>query len=519
MRTTLTGLKSMLVPLILAFGVSFVLCLALTPAARILAARCQLVDRPDQRRKMHARAVPVAGGIPIFIATTAAIGLLLTFSPALLDLCLNSAPQLIGLLAAAVTICGVGLADDGGYLRGRHKLLGQCIAAAIVIVCGVVVRTITVFDYAVDLGLLAYPFTLFLLLGAINSLNLIDGMDGLLSSMGLIIALGMAAVAVVVGDHIPAAFVALALAGALLGFLFYNFPPASIFLGDSGSMLIGLVVGVLAIESSLKGPATIALATPTALLIIPVFDTTAAILRRKLTGRSLYETDRGHLHHCLQRHGFNTYGVLLLIAAFCLITVAGVLASLALKNELLAILGAATVVSILLVTRLFGHGELMLLGKRFHSAAASFVGRPRKVGSKQIAVRLQGSINWAELWDGVMDLSETLNLQTLRLDVNAPAIQEGYHARWDRMANDAEDQVVWRADVPLEVRKQVIGRLQIVGYQDEDPVWNKILTLSKLVQAFEKTATELMLSRVAPRPVLPTPYMFKTDKSDELRVP
>jgi len=509
----------MLVPLVLTFGVSCLLCLVLTPAARVLAGRCQLVDHPDQRRKMHSRAVPVAGGMPILIATSTAIALLLAFSPTLLELCANEGPQLIGLFAAAVTICAVGLADDCGYLRGRHKLLGQCTAAAVVIACGVVVRTITVFDYAIDLGLLAYPFTLFLLLGAINSLNLIDGMDGLLSSMGLIIVLGMAAVALVVGDHIPAAFVALALGGALFGFLFYNFPPASIFLGDSGSMLIGLVVGVLAIQSSLKGPATIALATPTALLIIPVFDTTAAILRRKLTGRSIYETDRGHLHHCLQRHGFNAYHVLLLVAGFCLITVAGVLASLALKNELLAILGAATVVGILVVTRLFGHGELLLLGQRCHSAAASFVGRPRKVGSKQIAVRLQGSLNWGELWDGVKDLSEPLNLQTLRLDVNAPAIHEGYHARWDRMSNDAEDQVVWRADLPLEVRKQVIGRLQIVGYQDDDPVWNKILTLSKLVQAFEKTATDLMRSPMEPRPALPTPYMFKSDKSDELRVP
>jgi UDP-GlcNAc:undecaprenyl-phosphate GlcNAc-1-phosphate transferase len=307
------------------------------------------------------------------------------------------------------------------------------------------------------------------------------------------------------------------LGGALIGFLFYNFPPASIFLGDSGSMLIGLVVGVVAIQSSLKGPATIALATPTALLIIPVFDTTAAILRRKLTGRSIYDTDRGHLHHCLLRRGFKAYHVLMLVSGFCLLTVTGVLASLALKNELLAILSAVTVVSILVVTRLFGYGELALLGQRFQSILAS-LGRPRKDGSNQSAVHLQGSLNWNELWAGVKDLCEPLNLKAVRLDVNAPAIHEGYHARWDRMADDAEDRVVWRAEIPLEVRKQVIGRLEIIGYQDEEPVWRKILTLGSLVQGFETTATELMhAGKEAPIAGAGSgPYVFKTD---EVRVP
>jgi UDP-GlcNAc:undecaprenyl-phosphate GlcNAc-1-phosphate transferase len=104
------------------------------------------------------------------------------------------------------------------------------------------------------------------------------------------------------------------------------------------------------------------------------------------------------------------------------------------------------------------------------------------------------------------------------LDVNAPAIHEGYHARWDRMADDAEDRVLWRADIPLEVRKQVIGRLEVIGYQDEEPVWKKILTLATLVQGFETTATELMGAGKEPQTAGAGsgPYVFKTD---EVRVP
>src|SRR5436190_969261 len=162
------------------------------------------------------------------------------------------------------------MADDMGRLRGRHKVLGQVAAVCLVMSFGVQVHTVHLFDYKLELGLLSILFTAFLLLGAINSLNLLDGMDGLLCCVGAIICVAMAATALV-SQNLIAACISLSLAGALLGFLRYNFPPATIFLGDSGSMLIGLVIGVLAIQSSLKGPAAIALVAPTAVLIIPIF--------------------------------------------------------------------------------------------------------------------------------------------------------------------------------------------------------------------------------------------------------
>ena len=141
--------------------------------------------------------------------------------------------NLLGLLAGGLMICAVGVADDFGLLRGRHKLMGQLAAALVVVAFGVRVDRVALFGWQIDLGLTAVPFTLFFLLGAINSLNLLDGMDGLLSSVGLVLCLALGAMALL-GGHMTAAWVALALAGALAGFLFYNFPPASVFLGDSG---------------------------------------------------------------------------------------------------------------------------------------------------------------------------------------------------------------------------------------------------------------------------------------------
>jgi UDP-GlcNAc:undecaprenyl-phosphate GlcNAc-1-phosphate transferase len=235
----------------------------------------------------------------------------------------------------------------------------------------------------------------------------------------------------------------------------------------------------------------VALAAPTALLVIPAFDTAVAILRRKLTGRSLYTTDRGHLHHCLLRRGWTTQGVLLVIGALCLVTVAGVLLSLALKNEMVALLSAVVVVAILVVTRLFGHGELSLLGQRCQFLAASFLGRADAESGRESAVRLQGSLEWQQLMRAILKFRGPLNLKTVRLDVNAPALHEGYHARWDRPDEETEERALWRTEVPLTSQRRVIGRLEIEGYQDDEPVSQKMGRVSKLVQDFETTAALL----------------------------
>jgi UDP-GlcNAc:undecaprenyl-phosphate/decaprenyl-phosphate GlcNAc-1-phosphate transferase len=485
----------MLLLLLGTMAVGLGLSLVLTPIARRIASRCGLVDHPDGRRKLHAGPVPLAGGLPLLAATVGAVALLSVVDPGTIGAVFAAeSTRLLGLLLAALVICFVGLVDDLGRLRGRHKLLGQTLAVGIVIASGIEVHQIQMFGATIDLGLLSVPFTLFLLLGAINSLNLIDGMDGLLSSVGLIICTGMGAMAAL-NERWATACIALALAGSLLGFLRYNFPPASVFLGDSGSMLVGLVIGVLAIQSSLKASAAVALAAPTALLTVPIFDTFAAILRRTLTGRSIYTTDRGHLHHCLLRSGLSNRRALALVSAFCMITVFGTLASLALKNELLAILSGVVVIALLVVTRLFGHAELSLLRQRTHSLFSSFFNVPEGKPAREIEVRLHGKVDWKELWQQITACATQLNLGSARLDINAPVINEGYHAEWTDTAVPGEDQEdaasLWRAEIPLITRGRIVGRVAVAGHRDEQPVWEKIATLAHLVQDFESTVLQL----------------------------
>ena len=481
----------------LILGLSLGACLGLTPLVRALATRYGFVDRPDGRRKIHARATPVVGGLALLLSCSAALAVALVVPTVLRDHLVAQRGGLLGLLLAAAVICAVGLADDYFGLRGMHKLLGQLAAVAVVMHYGLMIRTIRLFDWQLELGPLAAPFTAFWLLGAINSLNLIDGMDGLLSSVGLIISLALAVMAGLAGQW-AAACVAVALAGGLIGFLWYNFPPASIFLGDCGSMLVGLVVGVLAIHGSLKGAATIALAAPLAVLTIPIFDTAAAITRRKLTGRSIYTTDRGHLHHCLLRRGLSSRRVLLLVSCSCVVTVTGALASLALGNELFALITALAVVGILVAARLFGYVEFLLVKQHLGALVASLWRRPAVGQARQRQVRLQGSADWGELWGRLTARARQLNLKTVRLDVNAPALYESYHARWDLPGDGTRPTGLWHADIPLVAGRQAVGRLEITGQRDHESVGMKITILCELVEQWEAAVAALAAGEAAP---------------------
>ncbi len=484
-----------MIELVTVLMTSFGVCLALTPLARAAALRCGLVDRPDGRRKLHGQPIPLAGGVAI--AASAGVVLALAFAR------LGRAPtplgaeRLLGMALAALVIVAVGVADDLIELRGRHKLAGQMIAVAVLLGFGVQVRSVELFGRVLDLGLLSVPFTAFVLLGAVNSMNLMDGMDGLLGVVTVIVSLGLAVLAVL-GNHWPAAFAAVALAGAVLGFLWYNLPPASTFLGDAGSMLIGLVVGVLAVECSVTTAGQMTVLPPAVVLTLPIFDTAAAILRRKLTGRSVYTTDRGHLHHCLLRHRLTQWQALVLVAALCLVAAAGAVAGQVWANEYVMAGAGLVVVASLVLTRLFGHTELELAVKRSLSFGASILSRPHTGRPRQVEVRLLGSFDWAEFWSRLTGRAAELHLRSVRLDVNVTAIDEGYHASWVRAADGEEG--LWRVEVPLTSRDQVVGRLELAGRREaEECVSVKIAALGRFVTELECVVAELARAREALR--------------------
>ena len=453
----------MFLSLLLVLVLALVASLALTPMVRALALRCQLVDRPSKDLKLHQRAVPLGGGLAVFAAALLAVLVAALLPGSTLAELQAVGGDLVGLAFASVIIVLVGLADDRFTLRGRQKLAGQLVAITVLINMGLSIRGIEILGLNADLGLLAIPFTVFWLLGAINAVNLLDGADGFATTVGIVISAALATLAALQG-HPGIALVAIALTGALVGFLVYNFPPAKIFLGDTGSMLIGLVVGVLAIRGALKGPATVALAAPLAVLTIPILDSVIAVLRRWLTGRSLYVPDRGHLHHNLQRRGLGPRGLLIGISLLCAITAGGALVSIALKNELCAVASAGTVVAALVLSRVFGFSELTMVTQRAFGFGSSLL--TSTCGSsemiRQETVCLQGSRNWEELWTTLTDFAERHGLSRLRLDLNVPWMHEGFYARWQR-GEDSQEAHLWLTRLPLLSGGRVMGRLELAG--------------------------------------------------------
>jgi UDP-GlcNAc:undecaprenyl-phosphate GlcNAc-1-phosphate transferase len=221
-------------------------------------------------------------------------------------------------------------------------------------------------------------------------------------------------------------------------------------------------------------------------LTIPFFDTWAAIVRRKLTGRSIYSTDRGHIHHVLQKRGLSSGKVLLLVSALCGLTVVGMLASVALNNELMALVAALVVVNVLVVGRLFGHAELQLLKERLVGLAVGLLQGRSGGRTHQLEVRLQGSSNWTDLWGSLTGQARGLGLRTVCLDVNAPAQHEGYHARWDRFESASEVLAEWRIELPLLLNGQAVGRLEFTGDRGAEPVPDLMRTIILLSDEVER---------------------------------
>ena len=301
----------------------------LTPAVTRLAHRHKWYDIPDSR-KLHTGLIPRIGGLAIFVSMALAIGLGFT-GLALLDrLAATPAAPLIAAAVGVAMIFGVGLYDDFVPLRARTKLFLQVVAATIVAASGMRVDSIAIPLLGnLHLGGMAVPLTVFWIVGMTNSVNLIDGIDGLAGGISAIAAACMAIIALLQG-HLLTALVALALFGALGGFLLHNWPPASIFMGDSGSHLLGFALATLPFLD-IGGAATLGtLVVPATLVLIPIVDCGAATVRRIRQRRSVGSADTDHIHYVLRALGMSDRKILLAVYSVC-----GYLAVVAITTTLL----------------------------------------------------------------------------------------------------------------------------------------------------------------------------------------
>jgi UDP-GlcNAc:undecaprenyl-phosphate GlcNAc-1-phosphate transferase len=264
----------------------------LTPGVRLLVTKLGMIDYPGKRR-VHQRPIPRGGGLAIYAAfwLVILIGTKMSSTPFNMDL--------LWLFIGASFLVFVGLLDDRYDLPPLMKLIGQIIAAVVVVLGGHRIEFLSnPWGGMIHIGGWGIPLTVLWLVTVTNMINFIDGLDGLAAGVSGIACVSLAVVAIRM-NRPGIALLTMILAGSAFGFLPYNFNPARIFMGDAGAMFLGFMISVFAVDGALKGATAIALVIPVLALGVPVMDTFFAVIRRLLVGKPFYQADQGHLHHRL----------------------------------------------------------------------------------------------------------------------------------------------------------------------------------------------------------------------------
>lgn len=283
--------------------IPFVFVVMLIPFIKKIAIHVGALDIPNER-KVHKTPMPRLGGLGIYFGFL--LGYMLFGEHTAI---MNSI--LIGSFILIIT----GMIDDINPLKASHKLIGQIVAALIVVFYGgLLLKDVSFFGIYINFELWAYPITIIFILGCINCMNLIDGLDGLAGGISSIFFLTIGIIAYFQGRIGLSVVITFIMLGATLGFLVHNFHPAKIFMGDSGSMFLGFIMAVITLLG-FKSILTSSIIIPFCILIVPILDTACAIIRRKLKGESIGTPDKSHFHHQLLRRNYSV-GVTVLIIYF-----------------------------------------------------------------------------------------------------------------------------------------------------------------------------------------------------------
>lgn len=302
MNYTFNG-KSIYVIVLVTFVISFLLI----PIIKKIAFHVNAIDYPNER-KVHTTPIPRLGGLAIFIAFLAGY---MIFAQEL--------TQMLGILIGGFIILLIGFIDDINPISARYKLVGQVLAAAVVVYYGEIsLQTLSAFGIFVNFGWFSPIITIVFIIALINAINLIDGIDGLSGGISIIYFLTVTIIAFIMGTATGLeTIICLLMIGSVSGFLVHNFPPAKIFVGDSGSMFLGYIISIVALLG-FKNVTLTSLIIPLLILVIPILDTILAILRRFINNKPIGQADREHIHHQLLKMKFSTRKTVLIIYAISL---------------------------------------------------------------------------------------------------------------------------------------------------------------------------------------------------------
>jgi len=330
--------------ILIIFLFAILLSLISTPMAGKVGARWGAMDYPNERNEQK-DPMPRTGGLSVFIGFNATIAFVVLIETDVAEL-LEFDRAMIALLLGGAIAFGVGLVDDFKRQAPRVKFLIQLLAASVAFFGGVRIETLSISAMYLDLNVLSYTVTVFWFLLLINAVNLIDGLDGLAGGIVAFASFVTVILSVISHDYLTAMVFA-ALAGSVLGFLRYNFNPASIHLGDGGSYFLGYTIAAFTTYSSVKSQVSAAILIPIIALGVPLFDTLLSPIRRFLRGKRMFQPDSGHIHHRLKAMGMNTRKVVLTLYGITFMLCLIALAVVNLRDEraglFLVLLGVAAV--------------------------------------------------------------------------------------------------------------------------------------------------------------------------------
>ncbi|MFN3202567.1 MAG: glycosyltransferase family 4 protein [Bradymonadia bacterium] len=413
----------------LAFVCSLLVAAFSVPFIRRKAVAWGAVDRPERARRVHTRVTPRLGGLAIALGFFLSLTMLLLLETQVARIFSEDINRVLALAIGGLMMLGLGVYDDIHGADARLKLAVQIPAALLLCALDFTFTDIALpWGGSIHVGAFGYVLTVIWVVGVTNAINLIDGLDGLAAGVALFSVTTMCVMAVFNG-HIVMGLVTAALAGALSGFLFHNFHPATIFMGDAGSLFIGFLVAAVSLMTNTKSSTTVALLIPVLTLGLPLIDTTLAAFRRMLRGKSPFSADMDHMHHRLLKMGLTHRRAVLALWSFCLLACLSAMGVVFTYGRLsVYILGGFTVVALLFARRL-GYIRYETWATQYHEGREE---RQRRRGVRDRVQAVTSSIQAAEDVDELFSLLDRIhqlhNYDEVRLELYGPEGPEVHKA-------------------------------------------------------------------------------------------
>jgi len=455
---------------------STLLALVITPLVIIIARYFKVVDTADIR-KVHSRSIPRIGGVAIFASAMCLMVPILFLQNVIGEPTRDIMLRLIVMFSAASLIFVIGLIDDIKGLRARIKFYTELIAAIAVCAIGIRIKSVAIGDWLrLDLGLFSWPITILWITGITNAINLSDGLDGLAAGISAM-ACAVIAIFAVYSGQIIMAIIMLALLGSLTGFLFYNFNPAKIFMGDCGSLFIGFTISTSSVMCSTKSPTLVGLALPVLALGIPIFDTLFSILRRFMERRSFFSPDRRHFHHKLLDMGLaQRQGVIIAYVVTLLAAGLGMFMMVTRDINTLVVFGCVLLLLLLLfrvVSSVRLQGAIAALQKKYAIARQI---RQETECFEKVQLHFRQAKTFDQWWQAVCEAADQFGFRKLRLPLKRNGNQH-QTLTWQKDFDEADKPETLKIKIPIrgsitnsqlnniEVDVAISGSLESAGHR------------------------------------------------------